>query len=64
MIRNGQVEIGKTPSEASGKESVLIKKGVALAQDEDYKDPFNEAVTLIKENLETQDKDKESEKNA
>lgn len=45
MIKNGKVEIGKTPCELSGKKSTVIKKGVALSEDrdltEDIEDVFD-----------------------
>lgn len=37
MIKNGRVEVGKTPSEVSGKKSETIKKGSAVRIDENVK---------------------------
>ncbi len=35
MIKTGNVEVGKTPSEVSGKKSELIKNGAAVCKNED-----------------------------
>lgn len=37
MIKNGKIEIGKTPSEVSGKKSETFKKGAAARIDEKVK---------------------------
>jgi len=42
MIKNGKVEIGKTPCEHTGKKSTVIKKGNALSEDKDIEDVFEE----------------------
>lgn len=34
MVKNGRVEVGKTPSVLSGKPSEMIKKGEAITKDE------------------------------
>ena len=56
MIKNGKVEIGKTPSEESGKESTIIKKGMALIEGEECENPVEEIVKIldahIKEDIE------------
>ena len=41
MIKNGKVEIGKTPCEDTGKKSTVIKKGRALSDDKDVEDVFD-----------------------
>lgn len=35
MTKNGQIQIGKTPSVVSGDPSEIIKKGEALCKDEE-----------------------------
>lgn len=41
MIKNGNVEIGKTPCEETGKKSTIIKKGRALSEEKDVLDAFD-----------------------
>tara|TARA_B100002019_G_scaffold30746_1_gene24730 strand:+ start:6216 stop:6416 length:201 start_codon:yes stop_codon:yes gene_type:complete len=41
MIKNGKVEIGKTPCEETGKKSTVIKKGRALSEEVDVEDAFD-----------------------
>lgn len=47
MIKNGNVEIGKTPCEDTGKKSTIIKKGRALAEDTDIEDAFESAAKYM-----------------
>ena len=43
MIKNGKVEIGKTPSEVSSKPCTIIKQGSPLVEgEEDHCDSINE----------------------
>ena len=51
MIKNGKVEIGKTPSEKSGKKSNIIKEGMALVNDEEYENPVQEVAKIINDHL-------------
>jgi|SaaInlV_165m_DNA_1040744.scaffolds.fasta_scaffold03270_3 hypothetical protein len=48
MIKNGQVEIGKTPSEVSGKQSFKIEKGVALSYNEKHEDLIEKIACSMK----------------
>jgi len=63
MIKNGNVEIGKTPSEDSGKKSTLIKEGVALADGEEYNNPVKEITKIIDDHLKAE-LNKKGKKNA
>ena len=49
MIKNGKIEIGKTPSEVSGKPCTLIKKGSPIVDGEenDHHDIVNEVYDEI-----------------
>ena len=51
MIKNGKVEIGKTPSEESGKESTIIKKGMALVEGEECAHTIEEVVKILDDHL-------------
>lgn len=69
MIKNGKVEIGKTPCELSGKKSTIIKKGVALSDDrgltEDIEDVFDKVAGYMDWDKWSEDSDpKKEEKNA
>jgi hypothetical protein len=51
MIKNGKVEIGKTPSEVSSKPCTIIKQGSPLVEgEEDHKDIVS---TMCEDLLET-----------
>tara|TARA_Y100001972_G_C7458510_1_gene234150 strand:+ start:118 stop:318 length:201 start_codon:yes stop_codon:yes gene_type:complete len=47
MIKNGKVEIGKTPCEETGKKSTVIKKGRALSEDKDVEDVFEKVAEYM-----------------
>ena len=47
MIKNGKVEIGKTPCEETGKKSTVIKKGRALSEDKDVEDVFDKVAEYM-----------------
>ena len=69
MIKNGKVEIGKTPCELSGKKSTIIKKGVALSDDRGLKDNIEDVFEKVAEYMDwdkwSEESDpKKEEKNA
>ena len=49
MIKNGKVEIGKTPSEVSGKKCTMIKQGSPLCEGEEKE--HKDIVTTMAEDL-------------